>query len=146
LLAPIKNVNLYNAVPSKTIVRAFKIVKLVYPIVLIIISFTPFECPKSEVLLGYDLIIDNKTNQTLKIVLFNLINGTIEFNLDPLKTNNTFHEISLYENEKNINKFLVDWSYGTELIRNDTMLMEWNGPAYLGGVENYFYNIDIWTV
>ena len=98
MLAPIKNVSQYNTVPSKTIVRAVKTEKLVYPIVLIIISFTPFGCPKAEVLLGYDLIIDNKTNHTLKIVLFNSINGTIEFNIDRLKTDNTFHKISLYEN------------------------------------------------
>lgn len=144
MLAPIKNVNQYNTAPSKTIVRAVKTEKLAYTIVLIIISFTAFGCPKAEVPFGYDLKIDNKTNHTLKIVLFNSINETIEFNLDPLKINNSFYTISLYKNE--INKFLVDWSNGTQLIRNDIMLMEWNGPAYLEGVENHFNNINAWTI
>jgi hypothetical protein len=106
-------------------------------------------CPPAEIPLGYDLVFDNKTSNELEIRFFNTGESTTfseNYFLNPLRKLETHHTVSFYKNEIVVEEFFKSWYEKTHILRNDTLLIEWQGPAYNGKDENHFYNINSWEI
>ena len=107
-----------------------------------------YGCPKTEIPLGYDLVFDNQTSDELEVRFFNTGSTIISksYLLTPTNVKNTAYTVGVYKNEFVVEEFFNSWFGKSQVLRNDTLLIEWRGPAYYGGEENHFYNINAWRV
>jgi len=105
-------------------------------------------CPNIEDPLQYDLVLDNRTAAELEVKFYNNKDGAFgeSYLLSPFTIKKTSFSVGVFENEVVVEEFFNSWYGKTRVFKNDSLMIEWNSPAYYGGSENHFYNINAWMV